>query len=280
MHSDADYSSYVIFLKAREGSVFKNLVEFCYASLDVLVFRVSSKGLTMSADNRKEDKKESLMCTLNMPRENFEVWEIPPEIDDDPEQEFILPVDASNLRNLTSGILKKDVLLLSIKRDDVDVLWLEVQNLEKERRSVGNVRLIAKESLSKEQLDPVLPCEYNLSRPNATVLATEFQKACKAGTQLKAESIRVSAQDKCVTFHVANAEVSRTFPFGTESGNKPNIYDQDFLVKNNIGAIPKCCPMTTNVRIYCSDKKPMLISFDASKSGKFDVYLVSKQKVL
>ena len=280
MQKEVDYSDFVIYLKAREASVFKNIVEFCYASIEVLVFRISTRGLTMSADNRKEDKKETLLCSLNMPREKFEIFEIPAEVDDDPTQELILPIDAGNLRNLTSGILKKDILLLSIEKTDVSILKLEVQNLEKERRSEGKVRLINIDALSDEQTKPVLPCDYDLSRPNAIVLATEFQKACKAGQQLKAESIEVVAQKKSVTFHVKNSEVSRSFPFGNEIAGGQVVYNQDFVVKDNISAIPKCCPMTSDVRIYCSDKKPMLISFDTGKSGKFDVYFVPKPKIL
>jgi len=280
MHQDDDLSGYVIYLKAREGSVFKNFVEFCYAALDVLVFRVSSKGLTMNADNRKEGKAETLLCSLDMPRENFEIFHIPPEIDEDSDGEIVLPVEAKNLRSLTSGVLKKDLLLISVSKDKVNMLVVEVQNLEKERRSHGSVRLIDQHTLSKEQLDPVSPCDYDRSKPTATILASEFQKACKAGTQHKAEYTRVVAQSKGISFHVDNAEVSKTFPFGSLDKDGVETYCHDFRVKDNIGAIPKCCPMTKNVRVYCSGKKPLLINFNAGMSGKFDVYFVPVQKAL
>ncbi len=276
MDSDQKYEDYPVFIKVREGFIFKNFMEFCHASLEVLVFKITNTGLHMSADNRTENQKETLLCKLIIPRQNCEIFEIPTNIDEDDDAELIIPVDASNLRTLTSGILKKDLVLFYIRHDDIKTLQLETQNLEKERNSKGSVKLINIDDLSENSLHPVSPCEYNMKKPNANVLATEFQKACKAGTQLKAKEVRIIAQEKSCTMYVSNAEVSRNFPFGREVEGAPVTYDREFTVKDNIGALPKCCPMTTYVRIYCSEKKPMLVSFDAGKTGKFDVYLVPK----
>jgi len=211
-----------------------------------------------------------------MPRSKFETFEIPSDLVEDPEEGLNIPVDAKTLRSLTSGVLKKDVLIISIRSSDVTQLSIEIQNTAKERRTEGKLKLIDEATLPAERLTPVAPVEYDLNKPNAVIPAQEFQKACKAGTSLKAGVVRIRGQEKGIAIDVATALITKCFPFGAFDDDVKPIYNCEFPVKNNIGAIPKCCGMTTNVRIYCRQGQPILFRFDAGQSGTFDVYLVPK----
>ena len=117
-----------------------------------------------------------------------------------------------------------------------------------------------------------------MNKPNATIPSAEFQKACKAGVQIKAGEVRVSGYPKTVIFSMKNAEVSKSFPLGESQGTQQCIYDADFTVKGNLAAVVKCCGMTKNVRIYCTGKAPMMIGMSAGMSGTFDIHLVPNQR--
>ena len=276
--SSSDIAGHSIHMALREGHILKSVLDCTQVAFAELIFKVTNTGFYMSADNRTAEKKETLLCNLTLPRRNFEAWAIPPEVDQDDEAEILIPVDAGNLRSLTNGILKKDMLIIWVDPDDVGTLKLEVQNVDKKRSCSGKVKLIDISKLSEHVKKPVLPFEYDMNRPNATVSAKEFQKACKAGTQLKAETIRVIGYETCVMFEVGNMEVTRTFPFGVPKKDQKKVYEGEFDVKRNIAAVAKCCTMTTDVRIYCSGRNPMLIAMNAGESGTFDIYLVPNHK--
>lgn len=276
--SAVDVDGHSIHLSLREGHILKSVLDCTQVAFGELIFKVTKQGLFMSADNRTADKKETLLCNLAIPRCYFEIFMIPPEVDQDDDAEILIPVDAGNLNNLTKGILKKDMLIIWVDSNDVGTLKVEVQNADKKRSCAGKVKLIDLSKLSDHVMKPVLPFAYDMNRPNATVSAKEFQKACKAGTQLKAETIRVTGYETCVIFSVGNAEVSRSFPFGTQMRGQRVIYEADFDVKRNIAAVSKCCTMTKLVRIYCSGHNPMLIAMNAGESGTFDIYLVPNRK--
>uniref|UniRef100_A0A6C0CHI0 Proliferating cell nuclear antigen PCNA N-terminal domain-containing protein n=1 Tax=viral metagenome TaxID=1070528 RepID=A0A6C0CHI0_9ZZZZ len=276
--SSGDIANHSIHMALREGHILKSVLDCTQVAFGELIFKVTNTGFYMSADNRTTDKKETLLCILTLPRMNFEAWAIPQEVDQDDDAEILIPVDAGNLRSLTNGILKKDMLIIWVDPDDVGTLKLEVQNVDKKRSCSGKVKLIDLSKLSEHVKKPVLPFKYDMNRPNATVSAKEFQKACKAGTQLKAETIKVTGYETCVVFEVGNLEVTRSFPFGVQRDGQKVIYEGEFDVKRNIAAVAKCCTMTTDVRIYCSGRNPMLIAMNAGESGTFDIYLVPNHK--
>lgn len=272
--SDA-VDNHTIHFQLREGYIFKSVLDFCAIAFDVLVFRITNKGVFMSADNKKDEMKESILCNLSLPRSVFELWRTPDMVEQDDDAELKIPVDSTNLKNLTTGILKKDVLIIWVDKDDMNTLHLEVQNLEKQRRSSGSVKLIDISSLPNYVLEPVLPYTHDINRPNATVNAADFQKACKSGTQIKAGNMHVQAYPKTVLFSMRNAEVSKSFPFGEKPGNQTQVYDADFVIKGSISAVVKCCNMTADVRIYCAPGAPMMLGMNAGRSGGvFDIHLV------
>lgn len=277
--SSDDIDAHSVHFTLREGYIFKSVFDFCQIVFDSVIFRVTNTGFYMSADNKKNDVKETILCNLALPRGIFEMWRIPEGVEDDNEAEIKIPVDATNLRNLTTGILKKDVLVMWVDKNDPDTLHLEIQNSEKQRRSSGSVRLIDINTLPSHVLVPVLPYQHDITRPNSTVHSQEFQKACKAGTQIKSAEVHVDGYPKSVVFSMKNAEVSKSFPFGEKIGGQNQIFSGDFTVKGNIAAVVKCCGMTNDVRIYCTQGAPMMIGMNAGKTGgTFDIHLVAKSK--
>lgn len=278
-----DIDSHSIHFKLQEGFVLKSVLDFCQIAFDTLIFKITKRGFYMSADNKKHDTKETVLCNLFLPRESFELWRIPEGLeetdDDDVVPELKIPVDASNFKNLTTGILKKDLVILWVSKDNPEILNLEIQNADKERKSSGSIKLINAETLPAYVMLPVLPFKYDVSKPNATVKAAEFQKACKAGVQIKATDIYVEGYPKSVIFSMGTAEVSKFFRFGEETKGQQRSYAADFAIKGNMAAVVKCCAMTSNVRIYCTAGAPMMLGFSAGKSGTFDIHLVPNHKI-
>jgi hypothetical protein len=207
---------------------------------------------------------------------------IPQAIEDDPEAELIMPMEASNLQKGCSGILKKDIIHLYINQDDPSKLWIGIKNLEKGRDIENYVTLLDEDNPEvAKKLNPVAPVQYISELSTATGAAAEFQKACKAGGATKSAVMTVQSQkgansQNAVRVTATNGQVSKSFNFGGISWNAkmPISYSQKFLIKGNIGPVHKCCSMSRNVRLYCEGEKPLRISLTTGSFGQLDIYLV------
>lgn len=265
----------IIFLRVQEASVFRTLLEFFHAALRNLVFVITSRGIRMRADNFKDAMNpETIMVDLDLPRQHFYTWSIPESVENDPTAELRIVVDAMNFRMATQGILKKDAMTLSVTEDEPNKLKVTIINENKGRNEEHCVTLKNWDSLPEESKRATLPCAYTITEPRAVAVAAEFQKACRAATPIKADRVRVFGQKNGVKFEATNDEVTKSFAYGRFEKDGPIIYDQQFEVKGNFGAIAKCCPMSKNVRFYFEGSKAMLISLNTGECGTLDIFLV------
>lgn len=274
---DQDFSlidDSIIVFRTREGYVFKAMNEFFHSSLRVLIFRVTSQGIKMRADNSKDEEPESIMVDLNIPNHHFEIVHVPKSLQDDSESEILLPIDASNFRSATQGILKKDLLTFYVSKDQPKELQILIENREKGRNEEHSVALIDTEILKTRDINPVMPCSYSIDCPRAVGVASEFQKVCKTANSAKVKTVRVIGKEKGLMVIIDNGGTVKRFKYGVYRDSDETIYERRFLVKGNLASIAKCCPMSKTVRFYYEGNKSLLISLSTGQFGILDVYLV------
>lgn len=279
----------IILIESREANVFKALSEFYHATMPYVILKVSAKGIFSVIDNKKQEAKgekfiaETLLTNLELWRPKFSRFIVPPQLYDDEDIELPIIAEAVNMKNACSGILKKDVLTMYILKSDSSKLHIKISNDEKGRKLHNVVSLLSDDHPQViPRLDPASPYRFDMTMPTAVCEAKEFQKVCKANTNVKANMIRVQAQCDPVTklsgvrFSMANGELEKNFCFGDWVDDAPIIYDNNFAIKANFAPLQKVCSLSTQVNIYCKrEVNLLLVSVDVEKSGRFDVYFVA-----
>jgi hypothetical protein len=282
-------SDCIILIESREANVFKSLTEFYHATMPLIIFKVSVKGLFSSIDNKKQENKgekfipETLLANLELWKHKFSKFVIPNQLYDDEDAELPIIAEALNMKNACAGILKKDLFRMSIKKSDPNKLHIDILNEEKGRKIHNVVSLLSDEHPQViPRLKPASPYRFDMTMPTAVCESKEFQKVCKANTAVKASLIKVQAQYdpetkmSGVRFNLSNGELERNFYFGDWNDNGKVMYDQNFPIKANFAPLQKVCSLSTQVNIYCKKEVGlMLVSVDVEKSGRFDVYFVA-----
>lgn len=281
-NEEASEERYLLKIETNEGFVFKPLVEVFHCALLYVVFRVSAKGLQCRNDNSKSAAKNqektdaTLLIDLDMPRKGFSKFIIPKGLEEDEEAVLYLPVEASIMRNATSGILKADNLCMYVKESDINTLTIRVFNSAKGRDGETSIKLLPLESLSDSILNPLLPVDYDLNKPVACGTASEFSKSFVGSAKSKATIVNAIAQADGIQFISSNGEFSKKFAVGTFDLKKKEIYNKNFIFNQGLNAAVKACPMSKNVRIYASGNRPLMISLDSGSNGFLNIYLVPK----
>lgn len=280
-------------LESREANVFKALTEFYHATMPLIIFKVSAKGLFSAIDNKKQESKgekfipETLLSNLELWKPKFSRFLIPSQLYDDEDAELPIIAEALNLKNACAGILKKDLFRMSIRRNDPSKLHIEILNDEKGRKIHNVVSLLPDDHPQViPRLTPASPYRFDMTMPTAVCEAKEFQKVCKANTTVKATFIRVQAQFNPETrlsgvrFNLSNGEVEKNFYFGDWQDGQKIVYDNIFPIRANFAPLQKVCTLSTQINIYCKKEvNLLLVSVDVEKSGRLDIYFVASSAV-
>lgn len=266
---------YILLFSTLEAYVFKSLTDFLHNILTCVIFKVTNTGIKCIMDNAKDPIPESLLIDLNLKADMFYNWIIPESLEEDDDAELLIIADASNLHKACSNIYKKDSITMHITKDEPYKLVINIKNTEKGRDLTNCVTLLTKDNKDViPKFNHVEPCIFTLKRPTAVGVAIEFQKACKAGSQIKATTVHIEAKKTGVRVKSENGEVSKMFTFGTWNDKEDTTYDQRFQIREVVAPLAKCCSMTKQVRFYCEGEKPLRVTFDTGDFGTLDVYLV------
>lgn len=294
MDAPTDPPKDILHIECIEASVFKSMSEFYKATVPIVILRIGKRGITCNVDNKKIQKDkdgdehtvpETLLSVLNLPRAHFVKYSIPQTLENDEDANVPIIMEASNFASACSGILKGDKFVMSIKSDDPYKLQCDISNPDKGRRMRETISLLKEDNaLVIPRLSPASPCNYDRDFPTAVAPAREFQKVCKANSQVKAVLVNVQAQTvksmdgveprSGVKLILSKLETEKSFYFGDFREDQAITYSADFLIKGNFAPLQKCCCLSNSVKIYCGEGKVMLISLEAGRSGSIDVYYV------
>lgn len=279
---EQNVNPYIVKFVTNEARVFKELVAFFHSSLTTLLFRISATGITL----RNNNSNETLLAILHLNRQSFSTFIIPKDLDIEEENfkdlpELKIATDADLLQKVTKSILLKDKIKFFVLADQPEWLQIKIKNKSKGRNMEGKIKLLDVNDLADQFINPISPCKFLSTKPIAVGSAAEFQKACKSGKETKSKTITVTAQANSIRVSgggevvIAKGSIFGKWIKRGRKGDK-EIYSSHFDAKI-MEALAKACPMSKNVRFYCEDGKPMLISLDAGGMGILDVYLVSKE---
>ncbi|MFS8159311.1 MAG: hypothetical protein ACMG6E_03700 [Candidatus Roizmanbacteria bacterium] len=264
----------IIFAETTQGHVFKALAEFYHSAFANIILHVHSKGIKAKSDN-SNDEPATILADLNLNGTNFLHFHIPDDLRENPEATLPLCMEARMLRDAAVNIRKKDRLRLFVTKDEPEMLKIAISNSEKDRSAISSIPLLKFEDMLDKDKNPSDICTYSEASPNSTCIATELQKACKAGGQNKSARIRVLAQKSGVQFQVEGSSgVGKSFFFGRWASDTKPIYQKVFTAKGVMDTVSKCCSMTTNCKIFCEGNKPCRFSLDCGSLGTLEIYLV------
>lgn len=282
----------ILYLECVEPQIFKGLTEWLHLTIPIVIMRFSTNGLKIQMDNAKQltEKNiqqripETFLAVVNI--QKFHKYIIPKELREDETAEMTVIAEAANMKIAFNGVLKKDLLKMSIYKSDPTKLHIELSNNEKDRKVKAKVSLLSDTNPQVNfRMNPSSPCHYDMRNPTASCLQKEFLKVCKANSTIKAEMICVQAQfgdnfkSSGIKFQLTNGESEKSFDFGDWDESQPPNYEENFPIKSNFGPLQKVCSYTSTVRVYCGDVRIMLISMDLEKSGSLDIYFVPRGDV-
>ena len=217
------------------------------------------------------------MCSLNLPRLQFDEYRIPEQLEEDEDAEILLPIESANMKKILSGILKKESIGIYLLKEDVSTLYFSIGNSERPNRKRVGIRLLDIEKLDANLIAPVELCHYDKNRPTAQGIASDFQDACKQGSVTKIDEIEIECYKTRIRMLSKDAEIDGDHSFGDENDNQV-LCRGVFSVKQNISAVQKCCSIAKKVRLYYIPGKPLLISFCAGDYGTLEIYIVPNRE--
>jgi hypothetical protein len=205
--------------------------------------------------------------------EEFLTYHVPDQLREDEEASLKLCVEARLFRQATSCIRKKQHLTMYVTKDEPMMLRLAISNSDKDNKSVLGVPLHDYSKMSQIDRNPDSPCEYRRKLPNATCVAAELAKACKAGST-KGGQVRISAQESGVRFESVQG-IEREYFFGRWNSDDEVLFQKSYVGKGVVDTISRCCSMSTNAKIYCEGMKPVCCVLNCGPLGTLSIYLVS-----
>ena len=264
----------IIYIQTKESHVLKALSEFYHFAFTNLILHVTYSGITARTDNGKDGQPTKILADLHLNAADFLRFVVPEALEDDPEAEIQLCLEARLLRDASDCIRKKDKLTIFVTKDNPKKLKISVSDEEKGRNSISGIPLLNLSDMSDTDRNPSAPCQYTEVMPNATCVAGELQKACKGGGQGKNSKIMISAQKNGVEFEVNGSGIDRSFYFGSWKKGVDILYRKEFVAKGVVDTIARCCSMTETVKIYCERVKPVRFTLKCGSIGTLDIYLV------
>jgi len=271
------YSKYVFYLKHDTGHLYKSIAEFCNLALPLTIFKLKNNSFSMNADNKTSKHDPTRMCSMHLPRLQFNEFRIPEELEEDDGAELLLPIESANMKKILSGVLKKDSIGIYLLKEDVSTLYFSIGNSERPNRKRVGIRLLDIGKLDDFIITPVELCHYDKNRPTAQGNASDFQDACKQGSVTKIDEIEIECYKTRIRMISKDVEIDGDHSFGDE--NDTQILCRGiFSVKQNISAVQKCCSIAKKVRLYYKPGKPLLISFCAGDYGTLDIYIVPNRE--
>jgi DNA polymerase III sliding clamp (beta) subunit (PCNA family) len=250
-------------IEIREGYAFKVLTELLQNFFKEACFVINSKGIQL----KNIDTKSSKCVFLDLHRENFSVFILPPN-----EEDVKIGVNLLHFHKMLKPVKKKDIIFLSIDKENPFILNISINN------SVAHIKITSS-----------YPQEINIGDSNCDIPLMCSPKDFKQLKTLNKLSkyIKISSYNKGIKFFCDNDGVfSRGIYLGEEDKGIDKNYDNECFQQtfdtDVIISLVKISSLSNNVQIFPSppmENFPLKFIMKVAMMGVITIYIKSKEQI-
>jgi len=256
--------------KTQEGHMIKILAELLQHNIKTGCFMVNEKSIHL----RMMDTHRKILIDLELLAENFSIYKFKHH------EPLNIGLNLSHFHRMLKSIKKKDSLVLYIKSDDLNNLYIKVIPKENNRISTSIIKI-----QNTQNIEITLPDNY--SKP-IIVPSTEYQKMCKEMNNI-GNTINVKSKGFYIKFKCdAGGVYSREVLFGeledtgdgdsSEEEEMISEYCQDFD-SEQLSRIIKISGLSSHMQIYPKNDLPLLFKSCVGNLGKIMLFIKSKEQI-
>lgn len=173
-----DPIKHIFYADISKGFIIKTMIEVLCSPLIRGVFQLTRKGIVLTQNN----ESNTILFNITLPRDNFKRYVC--------NEEKIINVNLSHMKNQLKNVKKKDSLVLSIRADNPGYLFMTIKpEVPKQQLRTETVHIVYKEEIDHE---PVQAPDEGYNYP-IVIQASDFQKI-KRQITMGAKSINVVTQ--------------------------------------------------------------------------------------
>jgi proliferating cell nuclear antigen len=252
--------------KTNEGYIIKIMAELLQNNVRIACLKLQRDGISI----RMMDSNRFVLLDLDMKNTNFNVYELSEDLTES-SNEINIGVNLGHLYKMLKSIKKKDALMLSIDKNDMDNLILTIFPKESKRviRSVIRIQPV-------QHICIPLPDGY---KHPVIISSNDYQQTVKDMSSI-GDCVIVAMKKYSLTLSCsAQGIYSKDVLFGEEEDESKEYYRDEFNMEQFTRVI-KIAGLGEKIQIYGGNAQlPLKLSTQIGNLGTISIYIKSKQHI-
>ena len=253
--------NYCILIKTVQSSTIKILIEAIKEILTDTVFEFTENGIKICT----MDSTHTILIHLKLDSDKFEEYYC--------EGKKLVGINVLNLNKIIKTINNNDMISFFMKKDNCNLLGIQIENAEKNTKRVTNMNLLDLENSNIE----IPSASFNSV---ITLPSNDFQKICRDINgiadyieikNIKNKLILSCNGDFCNHEITISDSEQMTVEHNDEHSNK-NIFQGIFNLKSLV-LFTKCTNLSNTVELYLKNDYPLIIRYMVGSLGEIKLCL-------